>query len=185
MDPADVEALAEWSGWAPFFEAAPAAPTTPGVYMMRIPQAGIVYVGMAGPRNGLGIRGRLSIYRRGRGGTSGFGQAAMDRALADPAFIAQQAAALQNGTPRTSAQWAQDAIAWWNPDVRWAQTEDTTSALSLEARAENSLRSRGLWNRRQLRDPDAPATIAAPKAPDRPWTPESLSVELGVLLSVS
>lgn len=180
MSAVDVEALAVWSDWAPFFEAAPAAPTKPGVYMIRLPETGIVYVGMAGPRKGFGIRGRLNIYRYGRGAASGFGQAAMDRALATPAFIAQQTVPLENGTPRTSVQWARDAIAWWNPDVRWAETEDKLAAEMLEARAENILRHQGLWNRQQLRDPDAPVTSAFSDSTDNPWEPESLSVELGV-----
>lgn len=174
----DIDALADWSDWAPFFEAARAAPTQPGVYMMRIANAGIVYVGMAGPRKGLGIRGRLNVYRRGRGAASGFGQAAMDRALAAPAFIAQQTAALEAGSPRTSVQWARDAIDWWNPDVRWATTEDELAAETLEARAENNLRHLGLWNRRQLRNPDNSITVAGPL--ENLWTPETLAVELGV-----
>jgi hypothetical protein len=66
----DIEALADRSDWAPFFEAARAAPTQPGVYMMRLADAGIVYVGMAGLRKGLGIRGRLNVYRHGRVGRS-------------------------------------------------------------------------------------------------------------------
>ncbi|WP_295836126.1 hypothetical protein [uncultured Microbacterium sp.] len=43
-----VDELAEWSDWRPFFEVAEGAPTSPGVYQMRLRDGLIVYVGMAG-----------------------------------------------------------------------------------------------------------------------------------------
>src|SRR4051812_48519295 len=80
--------LAAWSGWVPMTEAVAAAALTPGVYMAREGPAGpVVYVGMAGERRGKGIRGRLGVYNSGKGMVSGLGEAAMDRALADPACL--------------------------------------------------------------------------------------------------
>jgi hypothetical protein len=42
---------------------------------------------MAAERRGQGIRGRLTVYRRGRAAVSGLGEAAMDRALRDPDWL--------------------------------------------------------------------------------------------------
>ncbi|PWC03479.1 hypothetical protein DCE94_10565 [Agromyces badenianii] len=102
---------------------------------------------MAGERRGSGLRGRLSMYRRGKAATSGFGEAALDRALADEAFVVGQLDRLRTeGAQRTSA-WARDAIAWFAPDIRWAVTADSTTALLLEAEIEKVLRPNGIWNR--------------------------------------
>ncbi|MCP2030347.1 hypothetical protein L1277_000411 [Okibacterium sp. HSC-33S16] len=46
------------------------------------------------------------------------------------------------------------------------------------ARVESTLRNNGLWNRRQLRDPDA--SISVEGQFDGLWRPEKLAVELGV-----
>jgi hypothetical protein len=74
--------LADWSPWLPFEAAVQQAPLLPGVYMARTPGATneVVYVGMAGERRGRGIRGRLTVYQRGRAAVSGLGEAVMDRA---------------------------------------------------------------------------------------------------------
>lgn len=88
--PDHVDALAEWSLWLPFVEAAAAAPRLPGVYMTK-DSAQVVYVGMAAERRGQGIRGRLTVYRRGRAAVSGLGEAAMDRALRDPDWLPAKA----------------------------------------------------------------------------------------------
>lgn len=49
-----------------------------------------------------GLRGRLTVYGRRRGAVSGFGEAALDRALADPDWIAAQLEALRtSGAKRT------------------------------------------------------------------------------------
>ena len=76
----------QWAPWLLFEEAVRVAPREPGVYVARErPTGQIVYIGMAGERRGQGIRGRLRIYLTGKAAVSGLGEAALDRALADPA----------------------------------------------------------------------------------------------------
>lgn len=142
-----VDRLAAWSNWEPFIDAAPRAPVTPGVYQMRGRDGTIVYVGMAGERKGQGIRGRLSIYRRGKGAVSGFGEAALDRALADATFIEDHLAAVRLGRPARTAQWAKDAISWLDVEVRWAECATRTEALALEHLVVKLLSAHALWNR--------------------------------------
>jgi hypothetical protein len=72
------DALADWSLWLPFVEAPAAASRLPGVYIAK-DSAQLVYVGMAAERRGQGIRGRLTVYRRGRAAVSGLGEAAIVR----------------------------------------------------------------------------------------------------------
>jgi hypothetical protein len=84
-----VETMADWSPWVPFDIGAITAPRLPGVYMAREgPDGPIVYVGMAGERAGSGkpkgLWGRLGVYGSGKGMVSELGEAASDRALADP-----------------------------------------------------------------------------------------------------
>jgi hypothetical protein len=60
-----VDALADWCPWMSLGDALAEAPRLPGVYLAREGEVGsIVYVGMAGERNGgnrpQGLRGRLS-----------------------------------------------------------------------------------------------------------------------------
>ena len=80
------DALADWSLWLPFVEAPAAASRLPGVYIAK-DSAQLVYVGMAAERRGQGIRGRLTVYHRGRAAVSGLGEAAMGRALGDPIWL--------------------------------------------------------------------------------------------------
>lgn len=143
--------LAGWSPWAPFADPHTTPPTLPGVYLFRLPRNGdIVYVGMAGERAGSGrpqgLRGRLAIYRRGRGAVSGFGEAALDRALGDAAFVEDQLRMLNEDGPRRAKDWARDAIAWVAPEVCWATTPDARSARALEKKVEPAL-EQSLWNR--------------------------------------
>src|SRR4051794_28205241 len=86
--------LADWSAWLPWTGARATAPRLPGVYLFRV-EGRIVYCGKAGERAGRdgtrkpqGLWGRLGRYGSGKAATSGFGEAALDRALADPAFVA-------------------------------------------------------------------------------------------------
>jgi hypothetical protein len=148
-----VDGLALWSDWAPFAVAAPVAPTTPGVYQLRLPDKTIVYVGMAGERKGNGLRGRLSIYRRGKGAVSGFGEAALDRALANPAFVEDHLEAIRSGNPARASRWAQDAIQWFNVDIRWAVCATRADALALETSAVELLKPHLIWNRIATRVP--------------------------------
>lgn len=78
-----------WSDWLPLASAVSRAGTTPGVYVIRSGSQ-IVYVGRAGVRGGSGIPGRLRVYAQGRGAVSGFGEAALDRVLADPTWFASR-----------------------------------------------------------------------------------------------
>lgn len=146
----ELNALADFSNWAPFQEAYPSAPLTPGVYMFREARTQtIVYVGHAGERAGRqdGIRGRLAVYRSGKGSTSGFGMAAFDRALADETWLRSQLEDLRAGQPKRALVWAQEAIARVQPEISWATTADKPTAIALESRLEEMLRPHGLWNR--------------------------------------
>ncbi len=106
-----VEPLAAWSGWLPFDEAVCSTTMKPGVYMARTGEMGpVVYVGMAGERRGRGVRGRLETYQRGKGAVSGLGEACLDRALADPEWVAERLADLRNGTALRAKSWARLAV---------------------------------------------------------------------------
>lgn len=182
---AAVDALAAWSEWEPFAVAAPRAPLVPGVYQMRRRAGSIVYIGMAGERRGQGIRGRLSIYRRGKGAVSGFGEAALDRALADAAFVAEHLDDVRAGKPARASVWAQDAIRWLDVEVRWAECETPDAARALETAAVELLRTHEIWNRVALRASAAPQVRQAPvestarSAIDGAMTVARLTAELG------
>ena len=143
-----VNHLAMWSPWLPFAEAAVHAPRQPGVYLARQGTAGrLVYVGMAGERRGQGIRGRLTVYRRGKAAVSGLGEAVFDRALADVDFVRQRLDELREGTTKRAAAWARDAFTWADLHIRWAVTKDRSSAAALERKVLAALHAMPLWNR--------------------------------------
>lgn len=147
-----VDELAEWSDWAPFAEALPHAPRQPGVYLLREHDTHrIRYVGMAGERGGAGrpqgLYGRLSVYRTGQGALSGFSEAALDRALADPGWVAARLEHLRAGGAARAKDWARDAIVRLAPEVRWSPCHERADARHLEVRVEARLRPFGLWNR--------------------------------------
>jgi hypothetical protein len=149
-----LEALAEWSDWAPFGEALAHAPRDPGVYLFREPSTHVIrYAGMAGERAGngsqrpKGLYGRLSVYRTGKGAVSGFGEAALDRALADPDWVADQLERLKTQGPRRAKAWAADAIVRIDPEVSWARCDERADAKYLEDQVVPLLRPHGLWNR--------------------------------------
>ena len=155
-----VEQLAEWSDWQPFDTAPLYAPREPGVYMFREPDTHVIrYAGVAGERAGngaqrpQGLYGRLSVYRTGKGAVSGFGEAALDRALADPEWVADQLRRLQTEGPRRAKTWAADAIARINPDVSWARCHERSDAKFLEDQVLLLLRPHGLWDRGHAREP--------------------------------
>lgn len=144
----EVDGLADWSTWASMAEAAAGAPTLPGVYMAAMPGTGeIIYVGMAGERHGRGIRGRLAAYQSGRGVVSGFGQAAMDRALRDVDWVRGRLVELEAGTVATTKDWAAAAIVRIDPRIRWTVTQDRAGAQELERLVVAALASEDLWNR--------------------------------------
>jgi hypothetical protein len=122
------------------------------VYLFRDPASGeVCYVGMAGERAGsgrpAGLHGRLSVYRRGKGAVSGFGEAALDRALADPAWVRERLEHLETRGPQRAKDWAAAAVERVAPDVAWAVCADRAEAGWLEGRVVELLRPFGLWNR--------------------------------------
>jgi hypothetical protein len=148
----EVAELAEWSAWAPFAEVLPEAPRLPGVYLFRERDTHRVrYVGMAGERGGggrpQGLYGRLSVYRTGQEAVSGFAEAALDRALADPEWVASRLVELRAGRPTRAKHWARAAVARLDPEISWAACQERADARHLEVRAEALLRPFGLWNR--------------------------------------
>ncbi|MFC4859180.1 hypothetical protein [Actinophytocola glycyrrhizae] len=144
--PPAIADLASWSAWAPFTEAVVSAPTASGVYLVRVVNGPLVYVGMAGERRGRGLRGRLAVYRSGKAATSGLGEAALNRALADPTFVQARLDDLAAGRARTARGWAAAALTHTALAVRWATTPDRTAALSLERTVLLALTDQDLWN---------------------------------------
>lgn len=147
-----VSQLADWCPWAPFANGLAEAPRLPGVYLLRDPRDRVIrYVGMAGERAGSGrpqgLYGRLTVYRTGKGAVSGFGEAALDRALADPDWVASKLGHLRAIGPQRAKESARDAISRLAPEVSWTTCADGTDAHHLEVRVVNLLRPFGLWNR--------------------------------------
>lgn len=142
--------LADWSPWVPYAEARAHAPREPGVFVLREPDGPVRYVGMAGERAGAGrpqgLRGRLTVYWTGRGPVSGLGEAALDRALADPDFVEQQLASLRSHGARPARTWAQDAVLHLGLEASWAVTPERDDASYLEKQVVAALRPLGeLW----------------------------------------
>ncbi|MBT2498612.1 hypothetical protein J7E25_05850 [Agromyces sp. ISL-38] len=151
---AAVEAAADWSAWAPFAAVATSAPTTPGVCLFRA-NSRIIYLGVAGPRDGngrkdpTGLYGRFSIYRGGR--ITGFGQAIFDMALADRDFLAARQAELEAGSAQTRRRLGRAAYEHISPDVRWTTVLTKLDALQLEKSIVGLLRVYDLLNREAIR----------------------------------
>lgn len=143
-DPSD--ALAEWSLWLPFAEAVDQAPRSPGVYMAR-DRYQVVYVGMAAERRGQGIKGRLTVYRRGRAAVSGLGEAAMDRALGDAEWLRGRLQQIERGVDWRTRDWATAALERAELEVRWATTPTGDAAQQLERAVLRVLADVELWNR--------------------------------------
>lgn len=140
-----------WSEWVAFNLALPLAPLFPGVYMFRRvdePETGPVYIGMAGQRSGKGIRGRLSIYASGRGATSGLGEHAMDRAMADPVWLQARLDEALAGRAMRATMTVRSAIDHARLEVRWQTVPTRAEALVIEEQLIATY-SRGLWNRTQ------------------------------------
>lgn len=143
----DLTDLAEWSDWVPLQEARTRAPRLPGVYVIRDANTvQPVYVGMAGERRGAGIQGRLSVYLSGKGAVSGFGEAAFDRALADPTWIQGQLDSLTTQGPTRAKEWAARALSRLPFEAAWSTTADRASALVLEHSVVQRLRPH-IWNK--------------------------------------
>jgi hypothetical protein len=186
QDAAAVNALADWSPWVPFAGDLADVPRLPGVYMFRQPGTpGVVYVGMAGERAGSGVpqglRGRLTVYKRGRGAVSGFGEAALDRALADPNWVAGQLEKLRADGPKRAKVWAQDAIEHLRAEVRWAVRDTAADARDLEARVIALLASHGLWNRPARAAADPTGDVEEAPEPAQVFTVRGHHIDLDVL----
>lgn len=148
----EVHAKANWAPWRPFPAAISDAPRLPGVYLLREPATQVIrYVGMAGERVGggraQGLRGRLTVYQSGKGAVSGFGEAALDRAFADPEWVEQQLQHLRTAGPQRAKQWAAAAISRLAPEISWATTADRATARMLEDEVVALLREHVIWNR--------------------------------------
>ncbi|MFI5736088.1 hypothetical protein ACIA49_38600 [Kribbella sp. NPDC051587] len=139
----------DWSPWLALEQAIAVAPRTPGVYVARERStARLVYVGMAGPRRGQGLRGRLRVYLSGKAAVSGLGEAALDRALADEEWLRQMTERTCSSGPMRATQWAQAALTRADLEVRFTSTPDKASAASLERQVIAAINF-GLWNRRR------------------------------------
>lgn len=135
-----------WSAWHSLEQAARSATTSPGVYAARS-DGQLVYIGMAGERRGQGVRGRLQVYLRGRGAVSGLGEAALDRGLADPAWVAQRLTDLLTGGATRSKDWAVAALHRVQLELCWAAAPDGVTARDWELKALQELEDVALWNR--------------------------------------
>lgn len=138
-------AAATWSEWVPLTSAT--VPQFPGVYLARRGSMGpVVYVGMAGERQGEGLRGRLRRYSSGKALASGLGEAVFDRALADGAWLRERLAEVEMGRPMRATDWGKAAFAWADIHVCWTVTEDGKSARALE-KVIRTLDDTEWWNR--------------------------------------
>ncbi|RSD16597.1 hypothetical protein EIY87_21785 [Amycolatopsis eburnea] len=102
---------------------------------------------MAGERRGQGIRGRMTIYARGKALASGLGEAVFDRALADPAWLRDRLKEAEQGCARRAARWGILAFERADLHICWTVTSDGTAARSLEKRVLVALKNHTLWNR--------------------------------------
>jgi hypothetical protein len=139
----------EWAPWQLFEEAVRIAPREPGVYVARERSTRqIVYIGMAGERRGQGIRGRLRIYLTGKAAVSGLGEAALDRALADPVWLDHMIQRTRSEGPLRAKQWAQAALTRADLELTWTVRPDGASAEVVERRL-IAAATHHLWNRRR------------------------------------
>ena len=139
------ETLADWSEWVPLAACAAHAPRAPGVYLVGL-DGSPVYAGRAAERRGKGISERLRVYISGKGAVSGFGEAAFDRALADPAWVLDRLRRAEADGPDRAKAWAAAAVARLPFQVCWTSTSDGVAAQALERQVIAALRP-ALWNR--------------------------------------
>lgn len=142
--------LAEWTPWASLADALAEVPRSPGVYLLLEPGPRVVrHVGRAGERAGggspQGLHGRLRAYLTGSGPVSGFVEVALDRALADPAWV--RARLVDPPRARPTRSWAAAAVHRLGLEVSWTTCADADDARWLESRVVELLRPHGLWGR--------------------------------------
>lgn len=140
----------DWSRWTALAVAAKSATQSAGVYLARVGED-VVYVGMAGERRGQGVRGRLTVYARGRGAVSGLGEAALDRALADPDWVAERLSQLIQEGPARAKDWAAAALDREPLEVAWTAAADAEAARAIERQVLIELADADLWNRARPR----------------------------------
>lgn len=138
-----------FSVWHVFPRDVQSAPRSPGVYVLRDAEERIIYVGMAGLRNGAGIYGRLMRYVSGKAAASGFGEVALDRALADAAWVEARYLETRAGRPRRVTEWSKLAIARLDASVCWAPTASSEAARRLESSLLGAEIFDETWNRRR------------------------------------
>jgi hypothetical protein len=92
----------------------------------------------------------LGGYGSGRAAASGFGEAALDRALADPSFVTARLHHLRTVGPERTLLWAAAAIDWAAPEVCWTVTDATASSRALESQVRAGLSALDveLWGKR-------------------------------------
>lgn len=112
---------------------------------------------MAGERRGKGVCGRLTIYARGAAAVSGLGEGALDRALADPAWLSRRLADLHTHGPQRTKLWAVDALHHAGLEVCWSATVDADAARQLETTARQELEDVVHWNRARPKPTSDPA----------------------------
>lgn len=131
-----------WSAWYRADDAFRYAPALPGIYMARY-QGQLVYVGMAGPRNGKGLSGRLRAYAVGKAPDGGLPYHASKLALQDPRFCDMIATAARRGQPWDIRQIAVQAMGWLSVELRCAAAPDPRA---FEARVIAWVGLDRLWN---------------------------------------
>jgi hypothetical protein len=146
--PVSVGELASWSAWTSFDLLPAAAPRLPGVYLAATTTE-LVYVGMAGDRRGVGLRGRMTAYCTGKAAVSGLGRAVLDRALNDEDFFNRRLTALTVGESLDAKGWAALAMREAGLSLCWAITADRAAAVDLEKHVLAALHEQQLWNLRR------------------------------------
>ncbi|MET8994327.1 hypothetical protein [Amycolatopsis sp. NPDC004169] len=102
---------------------------------------------MAGERRGQGIRGRLTVYARGKALASGLGEAVLDRALADSRWLRDRIREVDGGSTRRATQWGVLAFERADLHISWAVTANGPTARALEKEILSALAEHALWNR--------------------------------------
>jgi hypothetical protein len=93
------------------------------------------------------MQDRLRRYLSGKAAVSGLGAAALDRALADSAWLAQMVHRTETEGPLRAKQWAKAAIVRDDLELAWIVTADGVGVATLEKRL-ISASTHQLWSRR-------------------------------------